>query len=105
MSTARESDGSGTVATERQFEVNSRGGGEPSSAGSNETGEIKTFIEIMHRNSNLELKGVFNEKSSDTQNVVAVCRWGLWFSKTLNLVTKATLFIELIFQSKSSFNS
>lgn len=53
MSTARESDGSGTVATERQFEVNSRGGGEPSSAGSNETGEIKTFIEIMHQNSNL----------------------------------------------------
>lgn len=49
MSTARESDGSGTVATERQFEVNSRGGGEPSSAGSNETGEIKTFIEIMHQ--------------------------------------------------------
>lgn len=53
MSTARESDGSGTVATERQFEVNSRGGGEPSSAGSNETGEVKTFIEIMHQNSNL----------------------------------------------------
>lgn len=45
MSTARESDGSGTVATERQFEVNSRGGGEPSSAGSNETGEMKIFFE------------------------------------------------------------
>lgn len=45
MSTARESDGSGTVATERQFEVNSRGGGEPSSAGSNETDEAKKLDE------------------------------------------------------------
>lgn len=56
MSTARESDGSGTVATERQFEVNSRGGGEPSSVGSNETGKIKIFLEVMHRNSDLYLK-------------------------------------------------
>ncbi|XP_022327273.1 zinc finger CCCH domain-containing protein 15-like [Crassostrea virginica] len=39
MSSARESDGSGTVATERQFQVTASGGGDPSSTGSNEKDE------------------------------------------------------------------
>ncbi|XP_062608734.1 zinc finger CCCH domain-containing protein 15-like [Saccostrea cucullata] len=39
MSTAQESDGSGTVVTERTFEVSSGAGGEPSSAMSNKTDE------------------------------------------------------------------
>ena len=47
MSSARESDGSGTVATERQFQVTASGGGDPSSTGSNEKGESVHTYRIM----------------------------------------------------------
>lgn len=47
MSSARESDGSGTVATERQFQVTASGGGDPSSTGSNEKGESVQTYRIM----------------------------------------------------------
>ncbi|XP_061193130.1 zinc finger CCCH domain-containing protein 15-like [Saccostrea echinata] len=45
MSEAQESDGSGTVVTERKFEVSSGAGGEPSSAMSNKTDESKKLDE------------------------------------------------------------